>query len=181
MSVPSALAWLGLALLSGGLVIALSGSIGLRRRPSWVAGLLAFAAILSASLVLHTGFRPRPVEVRITRPSNGAKAAGYKLRVEGTARPSRVLVTLVVRSESDDRWWVQDVVQPDPATGRWAIESYLGTPEQGGGENFYIVALASADGPLTNFLLSRRLRPGMVVRAMPRWNQAEPLVVRRRP
>lgn len=180
MSSSLLLVWLGLALLGGGAVFLLAGRIGVRRRPTLVASLLTAIAVLALLFVLRTSLKPRHVELHITRPEGGAIVEGYKLRVEGTAKPAEALVTLAVRSEKDQTWWVQDLVRPDPVSGRWSIESYLGTPNEGRGEHYYLVALASADGPFTSFLLGRRLSTGMKLRTIPPWNQSEPIVVWRR-
>ncbi|HEX5715229.1 MAG TPA: hypothetical protein VF179_03655 [Thermoanaerobaculia bacterium] len=155
----------------------MAGWIGVGRRPTLVASLLATIAVLALLFFLRTSLRPRAVELHITRPEGGAIVEGFKLRVEGTANPTEALVTLAVRSEKDKTWWVQDLVRPDPVSGRWAIKSHLGTPTEGKGENYYLVVLASADMPLTNFLLGRRLRTGMRLQSIPPWNQSKPLVV----
>lgn len=181
MSFTLLLIWAGLAFLGGGAVFLLAERIGMRRRPTWAAGLLAAAAVLILlSILLRTSSEPRPVHLQILRPPNGLTIEGHKLRIEGTANPAGALVTVVIRAETAEGWWVQDLVRPDPVSGRWSIEGFLGTPAEGGGENYSLVALASAEDPFTRFLLGRRLRAGMVVRTIPLWNQSEPVVVRRR-
>lgn len=169
--------WFALALAAGGLTFALARRLGLRRWPGAALALLGAGAGFASLYLFSTEAQPRKAVVTIRQPPNGTRVAGYRLRVEGVARPADSLVTLVVRSETDEHWWVQDVVRPDPQSGLWSIDAYLGTPTQGVRQSFTILALASADGTLFNLLTGRRLSRGMTWWTVPLWNRSPPQVV----
>jgi hypothetical protein len=171
------IAWLVLALAAGALTFALARRLGLGPRLGLALALLGASAGFAALYLYSTEAQPRKVDLAIRQPKNGARVEGNRLRVEGVARPASSLVTLVVRSESDERWWVQDVVRPDPQSGLWLIDAYLGTPTEGVRQSFTIVALASDDGVLLNVLAGRRLSRGMTLATVPLWNRSSPCVV----
>lgn len=177
MNLETWIAWFALALAAGALTFALARHLGLGRWLALALALLGASAGFASLYLFSTEAQPQKVDLTIQRPRNGARVEGYRLRVEGVARPASSLVTLLVRSESDERWWVQDVVRPDPQSGLWQIDAYLGTPKEGVRQSFTILALASNDGVLFNVLAGRRLLRGMTLETVPLWNRSPPCVV----
>jgi len=171
------IAWCMLALAAGGLTFALSRRLSLHRRLVLALALLVAGAVFASLYLFGIEARPRRVEVAIRQPTNGTRVEGHRLRVEGVVRPASSLVTLVMRSESDEHWWVQDVVRPDPQSGLWFIDAYVGTPKVGARQSFTIIALASDDGALFNLLAGRRLSRGMTLGTVPLWNRSSPHVI----
>lgn len=172
MNVAGWVPWLLTALVAGGLVFAVARRFTLRpwRRFVWsfLGASVAFAVVSLVSMEA----RPSEVTVTILQPPNGARVEGSRLRVSGVVQPPGALVTLVVRSETDDRWWVQDVVRADARSGEWSIEAFVGTPTEGRGKRFTILALASADSALFHVFTGRLMARGMSPHSVPLWNRS---------
>jgi hypothetical protein len=147
------------------------------RRWGLVLALLGAGASLALLSLFSTEAHARIATVSIQQPPNGARIDSFHLRVEGIVAPASSVVTLLVRSESDDRWWVQDVVRADPKSGKWLIDAYVGTPTEGVHQSFTLIALASDDDVLFNLLAGRHLRRGMVLGTVPPWNRSALRVV----
>ena len=100
--------------------------------------------------------------------------------IEGRVSPPDARVTVVVRSETDIRWWVQPVVtaeRTDALTGHWSVRAHIGTPTEGRRQSFELVALASADSRLFDALTGRAFMSGTPQDNIPLWTQSEPVVI----
>jgi hypothetical protein len=139
-----------------GLVVA--RRLRLRVVPGLVLGVLVSAAG-AASLFIATRGRSGSVDIRIAEPLNGAQIEGCRVQVRGSVSPSNVRVGIAVRSETDDKWWIQPYVLPTEGgdTATWSVEVFLGTATEGINENFQLVALASADPVIVDALNFRHL------------------------
>jgi hypothetical protein len=164
--------WFGVALAAGGSTFLVVRRLRMRPSMSLLAAVLAAGACLALLSLFSAEAPARKASVTIEHPPNGTRVEGYRLRVEGAVHPASSLVTLLVRSESDDRWWVQDVVHPDPQSGRWLIDAYVGTSTEGVRQSFTLLALASDDGVAFNLLTARHLQRGMSLRIVPQWNRS---------
>lgn len=175
-------AWLVAALGVGGIAGTLS--VRLRRPARWTVAvvLLAVAATIAGLTLYRDAAGQRRVQVSIDVPASGHTVEGYRLRIAGTVHPADAEVAVLVRSEIDDHWWVQPVVRADrtgDGPGRWSVNGYVGTARDGRGENFQLVALASADGRLFNLFTGRYLRRGYRLGTIPPWPMSDPVVIHR--
>jgi len=175
------LSWFAIALVVGYLVSGLGMAIRLKKWPAFVLGLLGIGTAFTALAAFRASAHPATASVSITSPSSGTAINGYHLTVVGTANPPDCRITLVIRSETDFRWWVQSVIRPQHVQGQlgvWSISALIGTPNEGQFRNFHIIALASADSFWFNLLTGGRyLTPGQAPPSVPLWNQSSPVVI----
>lgn len=132
--------------------------------------------------IYQISVRPYNVTLTITTPFNGAKIKGDRVNIAGTVNPSQASVTVLIRSEKAIGWWVQSIVRPKNEKGpigHWSIKGYLGTEHEGINENFYIIAIASADSLLFNLLTGRIVIANRFVENIPPWTLSDPVIVRR--
>jgi hypothetical protein len=175
------LTWLGIVSVVAALTILYSRRINLRWLPSLVLVTVVASGTLAGLYLIRSYVRPTPATVTVSGPML-TELTGTHLRLRGTVTPAQSRVTVVVRSETDQRWWVQSVVSAEndgSGAGRWAIDAVIGSAQEGNDENFQIVALASADSFAFNLITGRFLFKGNTLRNMPQWQQSEPIVVRR--
>lgn len=139
------------------------------------------AAVLSGAFLWLFAVisQPQLCKVSVTSPSNGLEIQGYEIDVVGKVTPPSAQVTVIVRSETDIRWWVQEVIKPPELSGVWTLTANIGKPNEGKGETYEIVALASNDTTLFNLFTWRFLFKGLTLHQTPRWNQSELVVIRR--
>jgi hypothetical protein len=121
----------------------------------------------------------QPCKVSVTSPSSGSVIQGYKIDVIGKVDPPSARVTVIVRSETDSRWWVQEIVKPSGLSGVWTLTAHIGKQNEGKGETYEIVALASNDSTLYNLFTKRFLYEGLTLNQTPRWCQSELILIRR--
>jgi len=139
---------------------------------------LTVMALRLIPLVLH----PEPCTVSISSPQTGHMVDGYQVTVSGNVAPKTARVTVVVRSESDLRWWVQEIVHTeniDNSLGEWSLTAFLGTLDEGLNKNFELIALASNDSVIFNLATGRFLRQGLTLPVVPLWSQSDLVIVRR--
>jgi hypothetical protein len=145
----------------------------------WITSIGASLLTLSALWLFSITSTPRPCQVTITSPPNGMEVHGPEITVTGTIAPTTARVTVVVRSETDVRWWVQEILDKRHHSGDWSLTARIGTQQAGLGETYEIVALASDDSYLFNLFTGRFLYHGLRNSAMPLWNQSQLIVLRR--
>ena len=181
-------AWLGL-ITARGLRVRFPLRIGL--------ALLFAGASIAVLLLVRTQYSSRPVDVRVDDPASGALVEGCRVRVSGTVSPSDARVGVAVRSETDNKWWIQPYVEATagPEANRWSVEVFLGTTREGVGQNFLVVPLASTDPVFMDVVTGRHLWTsrrsvsvpssgcpenfGATVPALPQLSKATGLVIRR--
>ncbi len=120
---------------------------------------------------------------KITSPPNNSVVTGFLSSLRGTIAPLFVQITAIVRSESDNQWWVQEITSPTSASGKrrgdWTVRAYFGDEENGKGNQFEVIALASNKPVLERLLLGIYLTQGMTIDTVPQWCQSEVLLLRR--
>jgi hypothetical protein len=170
--------WLTAAALCLGAL--LGHALDLRR---WVVislALITFGATLMGFQLSSGTLKPSPTDVRITVPVSGLHLVGRTLLVEGVVKPPGSTIALAIRSERDTYWWIQPVVKTstqERIEAHWSIRATFGTADAGIGENFQIIALASADGRWFDLIAGRALAEGSRFRELPNWHQSMPVVV----
>jgi hypothetical protein len=143
-----------------------------------------FAALFclgtAAGLVLFSLlWQPAATTVVITHPPAFSVAHSHYLQMKGTIASKKARVTLIVRAETDTQWWVQEIIYVNDraSLSAWTVDALLGTPSQGVGENFHIIALASPNPRLLDLLGGRDLVKGQRLKKVPDWSQSEPIIV----
>lgn len=183
MAYPTVIAWLVVTLLvvlgtlRAGRVI-----LSLRWAPSALLALLGLIATVSLLFAFRTYWPSRPATVTITSPREGRQVGGTQLLVSGTVQPADARVILLVRSETDVQWWPQlppTRVLRDDGVRTWSVDATLGTDDTGIGQNFMILAVASADSSLFNLLADRWADDTRARTTVPRWSLSNLVVVRR--
>lgn len=140
----------------------------------------AAAVIIGAFLWLFSVIsQPQPCKVSVTSPSSGTEIQGYQIDVSGKVDPPSAQVTVIVRSEKDIRWWVQDITKPQELSGSWSLTAHIGKANEGQDETYELVALASNDSALFNLFTGRLLYKGLTLHQTPRWSQSELVLIRR--
>lgn len=137
---------------------------------------------LGGLYIYQKSLRPYNITLKITAPNSLDIIKGDRVSITGTVSPSEALVTVVIRSEKAIGWWVQSIVHPKNdkgLIGHWSIKGYLGTKHEGINQNFYIIAIASADSLLFNLLTGRFVVANKFVKNIPPWTQSDPVLVRR--
>lgn len=152
------------------------------RRMTAVVSAVALTLALGALVYCLRLSQPRQCSVAIIYPPTGTMVASSKLIVSGTVEPSSARVAVVVRSETDTHWWVQEIVRPsqhNDRAGKWSLTAHLGDRNAGTDENFQIIALASDDNVAFNLITGRFIRRGLELPVVPLWNQSNFVIVRR--
>lgn len=174
--------WLSLAFVLGFAVLIIARTCHLRWTPSFLLASLVAASLIAGLYIARSNFSPKSVKVTIESPKTNTKLKRHKIQISGTVFPANARVAVAIRSEKDPRWWIQSVIRPDRQDGdmgKWSINGYLGTPNAGKNENFYIVALASADNPFLAALTGHEIRKKGSVTRLPIWIQSPIVVIRR--
>lgn len=183
MPVISWISWFATSIIVAIFAVAFSRKLKFKRFHAIIIATLAAVSVFGTLSIYRDYAKPTPVNVVITSPSTGARLEGYRVQVTGTVFPPDALVTVVIRSETDLKWWVQTIVKPEPIDdnkiGKWTINGYIGTDKAGINKNFYIIALASADNVLFNLLTGRTIAARTSLKNIPLWSQSEPVVIRR--
>lgn len=128
------------------------------------------------------GIAPSPANIVISKPQSGYILHDTELYVEGIVSPAESTVVVMVRSESDNKWWIQSAIQPQEkinGIGKWTMKAYIGTKKEGINQTYNIIALASNDSPFFNFITGRALI-STTYGSLPTWNKSEPIVVLRK-
>jgi hypothetical protein len=155
-----------------------------RRRPKLSLFLSAIPGILIICIwyLFIYDITPSPVNIMITKPQSGYEQSDTELYVEGIVSPAESTVVVMVRSESDNKWWIQSAIQPQEkinGIGKWTMKAYIGTKKEGINQTYNIIALASNDSPFFNFITGRALI-STIYGSLPTWNKSEPIVVLRK-
>src|SRR5215213_572078 len=135
-----------LALLATVVTVIGSKKLRLREVPTLFLAVIVMGGTVGGLYLFSAYARPAPVTVTIVSPTDHSEFRGHRMQVMGIVSPPSSSVTLVVRSEKDLRWWVQDVVRVEKvegSVGQWSIDAHIGSLKEGRRENFYIIALAS--------------------------------------
>ena len=141
---------------------------------------LAGVVITGAFLLIFSAIsQPQPCKVMITSPKNETEIRGYQINVSGNVDPPPARVTVIVRSETDKKWWVQDIIRPKKPSGSWSMNAQIGEENVGADETYEIVALASNDSRVFNIFTGRYLYKGLTLNQTPGWNQSELVIIRR--
>jgi hypothetical protein len=178
--------WIVAASIVAALAWVLARTVRLRVVPTSALMALAAAACFAGLYMYSTYMPSKEVILVVESPTIGAQVASDVVRISGSVDPPGAAVTVMVRSETDERWWIQDpATRAEDGTGRWTIEAHLGTKTEGlgrdgRGETFNVIAIGSADSSLFNLLTGRTLTAGPY-ETTPRWAQSSPLIVRRIP
>ncbi len=171
--------WIALSSIAGVAVAVLCFSMHIRSWQVWIIGVLAVVGSWSSLWIRSVTLTPVPCHVTVTSPSTGAILQSKNVEVNGNVKPASAIVTIAVRAESDTHWWIQDVVQPDPISGKWNIAVTLGTDTAGKGQAFELIALASTESVLSNALAGRYLYKGLRITDLPVWNRSSLILVTR--
>ena len=123
--------------------------------------------------------QPQACKVLVTSPSSGTEIRGYQIDVSGKVEPPTAQVTLIIRSETDKRWWVQDIIKPQKLSGSWSLTAQVGEENVGVNETYELIALASNDSALFNLFTGRFLYKGLTLHQTPGWNLSELILIRR--
>jgi len=180
MSLLNWIVWLALALSTALVFISVGLRLHFRRAVALFLGVVVLCGMLTSLFLISLHVRPAPVRAEITSPVSVQHVSGDQLMIEGRVSPPDARVTVVVRSETDTRWWVQSVVTAeriDALTGHWSVHAHIGTPEAGQRQSFELVALASANSRLFDALTGRAFISGTPQDKIPLWAQSEPVVV----
>jgi hypothetical protein len=172
-------AWVAVTLIAFVCSMVVSRAVCIRSVFRWACALVIALATWSVLSVYAMVASPRSCRLTITSPPTGIETHGYNIRVVGTVKPHTARVTVAARSESDTRWWIQQIVEPSDSSGIWSLWVNVGTPTAGKGETFELIGLASNDNSAFNVLTGRYLRGGLAVSGTPRWNRSPLIVIRR--
>jgi len=182
MSTLSWITWITLALVSSLTWLVGSRVIRIRWIPALFLAILVMTSIFCGLYLFCTYAKPTPVKVIIALPKSGDQVTEPYVVISGTVIPNNARVTLVVRSEKAIKWWIQNMAEVktvEGVAGQWQTKVSLGTQEEGIGENFQIIAIASADNVLFNILTGRHFTVRQPCDNIPKWEQSEPIVLRR--
>src|SRR5438105_3223301 len=117
MPIATWIAWLMIALTFAGAVTVCSRLFRFRWYICCILGIITGISSMAALYLYRMNVRPTSAIVTIKSPENNVLIEGYSLRVVGTVNPPSAHVALIVRSETDLRWWVQSIVLPSQAKG----------------------------------------------------------------
>jgi hypothetical protein len=182
MPVISWVTWIIIALLASFAWLVGSRALRMAWVPAFMLALLVIVGVWGALYLFRAHASPSHVQVSITSPKSGDLVAEKGVQISGTIVPNNASVTVVVRSEKDMKWWIQEMAKvkiSDGVVGQWQTTALLGTRSEGIGENFQIIALASSNNTLFNILTGRYITVGQTCDRIPRWEQSKPVVLRR--
>jgi hypothetical protein len=182
MPVLSWIVWIIIALLVSFAWLVGSRALRMAWIPAVMLALLVAAGVFGALYLFRSHASPSPVQVSITSAQSGDLVVEKSVQISGTVVPNNASVTVIVRSEKDMKWWIQDMAKVkirDDVIGQWQTTVLLGTQSEGIDENFQIIALASSDNMLFNILTGRYITVGQPCDRIPRWENSAPVILRR--
>jgi hypothetical protein len=102
------------------------------------------ANILMACLVGMAATQAWAASPRVDIQSPKAnQEVGVETMVTGKVSDPQARVYVLVRPLKTRYWWVQRMPAPPSSDGTWQTLCYFGTPTEGGGEPYEIIAIAS--------------------------------------
>lgn len=182
MPVISWIVWIIIALIASFAWFMGSRALRMAWVPSAMLALLVIAGVLGALYLFRSHAKPSHVQISITSPQSGKSVTKKSVQISGIVMPNNASVTVVVRSEKDMKWWIQDMAKVkirNDVIGQWQTTVLLGTQSEGINENFQIIALASSDNMLFNILTGRYITVGQPCDKIPRWENSAPVILRR--
>lgn len=125
------------------------------------------------------GINIRPIQVVITKPSNGENVT-MRYLVQGTVNDSSSKVHVIIHPLTVPRMWVQNppVVGTD---GNWQTDVYFGTETLGIVDKYEVIALATNENFLVTFATGNLLREGQILESLPRNTNRSNIVTITRP
>jgi hypothetical protein len=103
------------------------------------ANLLA-AAFLLPMIAAHAWAASLRVEIQSPKKN---QEVGVETMVTGTVSDPQTHVYVLVRPLRTKFWWVQRPPSPPARDGNWQTLGYFGTPTEGNGEPYEIIAIAA--------------------------------------
>jgi hypothetical protein len=125
-----------------------------------------------------------PVYVMISTPAE-SRILESQMQIEGTVSPPDSRVYILVRPEDSNVWWAQPapVISGDGAlsgTAAWTTTVYLGNEQDGQYKKFEVVALASTNLVILDFLNGDYLIEGDAIKDMPLLSRSNVILILRR-
>jgi len=100
------------------------------------------------------------VQIQIESPQQNAEVTLTEI-VKGKVSDPKMPIYVLVHPMSTNLWWVQNLPAPPNQDGSWQTLCYFGTENEGIGEYFEVVAIATGR-------TSRRLRAGQTLEELPK-------------
>ena len=151
---------------------------GMRIATAVITSILTLIALVTYSRLSQS----QQCNVAISYPKTGDTTSNFEYTISGIVKPKTARVTVVVRSERDTRWWVQEIVSAiaeNDSVGKWSLKIFLGSKEVGTEQNYEIIALATNNSFLFNLMTGRFLYDGYTSAVVPLWNQSDLVIIRR--
>ena len=120
------------------------GCLATRGRRPWLSIFAAMTVTVCAYFVYLFGFDSSGATVRITGVDN-TSSSGVWATISGHVSPGDARIYLLVHPTDDQYWWLSAPEIQGGTQGVWTTTINLGNDEQGAGELFQVMALASTN------------------------------------
>jgi hypothetical protein len=96
--------------------------------------------VLFSSILAQAWAGSLRVDIQSPKPN---QEVGVEAMVTGKVSDPQSRVYVLVRPMKTRDWWVQQTPAPPSHDGSWQVRCSFGTPTEGGGEPYEIIAIAS--------------------------------------